>query len=215
MSGGSPNSPQLSKMSLVVFRAPNPVPSVMAFQYNPETVSRDVQANVVEGAAGGAVRFGGAATETLKMECVFDATDGLEDGYDLAREAGVRPQIAALEILLAPSIAIEIANTALLALGTLEILPSEAPFIVLIMGERIRPVRLSGLSVTEEFFDENLNPVRAKVSLDFNIVPYSELDPTHPGYALAVNHQRRRESLAVKGRQASLSSVIAQQLRGF
>ena len=38
--------------------------------------------------------------------------------------------------------------------------------------------------VTEEAYDTNLNPIRAKVSLGMRVLTYDDLDLTNPGYAL-------------------------------
>lgn len=208
-----PNTPRLSKVAIVIFERMSPNPTTVTFQYNPETVSRDLKANAVEGsAASDTFRLGGAATETLKLDCVFDATDELEIGDPLAAKHGVRHKLAALEMLLYPSTRTIVANATLLSLGTIEILPMEGPFTVLVMGTRILPVRLSGLSISEEFFDERLNPIRAKVGLDLAVLSYSDLERTHPGYAIYLSHQSVQESLAASGRRPAQQSILTQQV---
>ena len=50
--------------------------------------------------------------------------------------------------------------------GTLEIIPLEQPLTLFVWSKsRVVPVRLTEFSITEEAFDPNLNPIRAKVSL--------------------------------------------------
>ena len=93
-----------------------------------------------------------------------------------------------------------IANTALLALGTIEIIPPVAPLTLFIWGpKRVLPVRLTEFSITEEAYDPTLNPIRAKVSLGLRVLSYSDLPLTHPGYSLFLAHQVVKEAMATIG----------------
>ncbi len=113
---------------------------------------------------------------------------------------GIYPQLSALEMLLYPKSALVIANTILLAAGTIEVIPPEAPFTLFIWGpKRILPVRLTGFTITEEAHDTGLNPIRAKVSLDLRVLSTSDFSITHPGYALFLAHQVVKETMAVIG----------------
>ncbi|MDB2438589.1 hypothetical protein N9W89_07710 [Hellea sp.] len=211
----SSNTPRLSKVAIVVFNKPIAKPSVITFQYNPETLTRDLKANAVEGGAtSDAFRLSGAPVETIKMDCVFDATDDLAENDKMALKHGVRPQLAALETLISPNSLTVIANTALLSLGTLEILPASAPFTVLVLGSRVLPVRMTGFSISEEFFDENLNPIRAKVGLDMTVLTYSDLETSHPGYAMYLSHQIIKETQAAKVRNED-TLALSQKLSAF
>jgi len=69
-------------------------------------------------------------------------------------------------------------------------------------------VRISGMSITEEAFDLNLNPTRCKVSLDMKVLSYSDLQQTHPGYALFLGHQIIKETMAAVSSVDSLGSVL-------
>lgn len=213
MTAYAPNTPRLAKVAIVIFERNAPSPSVVTFQYNPETLTRDLKANAMEGgAASEAFRLNGAPTETLKLECFFDATDDLEANETTARAHGVRHKLAALEMLLYPSVKTVRTNAALLQLGTIEILPMQGPFTVLVLGSRVLPFRLSGLSIAEEFFDENLNPIRAKVSLDLTVLTYSDLERSHPGYSIYLGHQAVQETLAGLGRKSVPASILSQKL---
>ena len=212
---GYPNSPKLSKAAIVVFDAPNPVPSVINFQYNPETLSRDIKANTAEGGAqSDTFRLSGAPIETIKMEVTLDATDRLEDNDETARKIGIYGELASFETLITPKSTTIIANTILLNLGTIEILSATAPFTLLVWGMRVLPVRISGFGITEESFDNNLNPVRAKISLDLTVLTYSDLEQTHPGYAIYLSHQIVKETLSMQAR-GSASSILTQKLSRF
>ena len=87
---------------------------------------------------------------------------GRPDGPDM----GIYPQLSALEMLVYPKTSLVIANTVLLALGTIEIIPPSAPLTIFVWGaKRAVPVKVAEFSITEEAYDAALNPIRAKVSL--------------------------------------------------
>lgn len=131
-----PGSPRLLKGALVGVDLANPIASVIVFQYNPETVTRTLQAQASgdNGAPSEAMRLTGAPIETLKFDVEIDATDQLEKADGITTSLGIHPQLAALEMLLYPKSALVIANTVLLALGTLEVIPPVGPFTLLILG---------------------------------------------------------------------------------
>ena len=206
---GYSRSPRLLKGAIVAFRPPLPIPDVIPFQINPESLQRTLEANTAEGGEGGAdnFRLAGAPREVIKVEAVLDATDDLERGA--GDDLGLHPRLAQLETLLYPSAATVIANTILLRLGTIEILPATGPFTIFIWGKtRILPVRLKGLSITEEAYDPMLNPIRAKVSMDLAVLSYSDLESSHPGHAMFLSHQLVKETMAMVGRVNSLGSVL-------
>lgn len=207
---GYTRSPRLIKGALVAFRPPVPVPTVIPFQINPESMSRTLEARGAEVEGGQETfRLAGAPKESIKVDCVFDATDALEKGETIAAENGLHPRLAALELLIYPGTATVIANSILLALGTVEILPAKGPFTVFIWGrQRILPVKLTGFTVTEEAFDPNLNPIRAEVGLDMKVLSYSDLESTHPGYAMFLSHQIMKEAMAAIGKAEGLGAVL-------
>jgi len=205
-----PNSPRLLKGALVAIDPVNPVASVIVFQYNPDTLTRTLQA---QGAGEGgdrseALRLKGAPIENIRVEVEIDATDQLETTNSITVQHGIYPQLSALEMLIYPKSALVIANTALLALGTIEVVPPEAPFTLFIWGpKRVLPVRVSDFSITEEAYDVNLNPVRAKVALGLRVLSYNDLPLTHPGYYTFLAHQVIKEAMAVIGSVNNLSAV--------
>lgn len=204
-------TPRLLKGAIVGLDPLNPLASVTVFQYNPDTMTRTLAAQTTGGDGSERaepMRLKGAAVETIGIEVEVDATDQLERGDGVATSMGVYPQLSALEMLLYPKTALVVANTVLLALGTIEILPPTAPFTLFIWGpKRILPVRITGLTITEEAHDPQLNPIRAKVSLQMRVLTYSDLPVTHPGYAMFLAHQAVKEAMAVVGSVGSLSAV--------
>ena len=205
-----PNSPRLMKGAIVGIDIFNPVSSVIQFQYNPETLTRTLQAQTSGqgGNSSEALRLKGAPQESITMEIEIDATDKLEKGDNNATTMGIYPQLSALEMLIYPKSSLVIANTALLAAGTIEVIPPMAPLTLFIWGpKRVLPVRLTSFSITEDAYDTNLNPIRAKVSLGLSVLNYNDLPVTHPGYHLFLAHQVVKETMATIGSVNDLAAA--------
>ena len=164
-------------------------------------MTRQIEAQTTrsdDGDRGEALRLKGAPVETISLDVEIDATDQLETGRPAgASSLGIYPQLSALEMLVYPKSSLVIANTILLAVGTIEIIPPAAPFTLFIWGpQRVLPVRISTFSITEEAYDVNLNPTRARVQLGLRVLSYNDLPITHPGYALFLAHQVAKETMA-------------------
>ena len=194
-----PGSPRLIKGALVGVDLFNPLASVVVFQYNPDTMTRKLDARTTggDGEKGEAFRLSGPPKETITLSIEIDATDQLEKAETLAVASGISPTLAALEMMLYPKSALVIANTILAGLGTVEIVPAEGPMILFVWGApRVLPVRLTSLSIAEEAYDTMLNPTRAKVDLSLTVQSYNDLGLTSPGQALFMVHQITKEALA-------------------
>ena len=194
-----PNSPKLMKGAIIGMDVFNPLASVTVFQYNPETMTRTLspQMSGGENPEGEPLRFTGPPMETVRVEVEIDATDQLETNSSTASSMGISPQLAALEMLLYPKSAYVIANEVLLAIGTIEVIPPEAPLTLFIWGvTRIVPVKLTEMSITEEAFDPNLNPIQAKVNLGMQVLNYNHLGLLSAGGAIFMVHQVVKEVMA-------------------
>jgi hypothetical protein len=140
----------------------------------------------------------------------------LEKGDSITKKLGIYPQLSALEMLVYPKSALVIANTILLAMGTIEVLPPIGPFTLLVWGlKRVVPVRLTELSITEEAFDQDLNPIRAKVSVGLRVLSYNDLTLTNPGYYVYLAHQIAKEAFATIGSVGNLSAVAGGDVKLF
>ena len=177
----------------------NPLASIIIFQYNPDTVTRSVQAQTAgDGSSQSEVlRLKGPPKETITFDVEVDATDQLEHDDPIAGTLGVSPALASLEMLLYPKSALVIANEVLAALGLIEVIPPEAPLTLLIWGPtRVVPVRLTQFTITEEAFDPALNPIRAKVGLSLQVLTYDDLGLLSVGGAVFLAHQIVKEVMA-------------------
>jgi hypothetical protein len=212
-----PNSPRLLRGAIVTLTPTGSPGRVIVFQYNPDTLTRTLTARMMGGEAdkGEPLRFKGPPEESIKLEVEIDASDQLEQGQDSAVSMGIYPALAALEALLYPDSSLIIANDKLLSAGNKEIIPPEAPLTLFVWGpQRVLPVKVGSLSVTEEAFDPALNPIRAKVSLDLKVLSYQELGLSSIGGSIFMAYQVAKEALARAGGGASLPFKLNLQLGG-
>jgi hypothetical protein len=96
-------------------------------------------------------------------------------------------------------------------LGSAAIIPPEEPLTLLVWGpSRVLPVELTSLTITEEEFDTSLNPIRARVQLQLQVLSYLDLGPDSRGGALFMTHQVQKEALARANNVAgSLSTILS------
>jgi hypothetical protein len=189
----------VSKGAIVGIDVFNPIASVIVFQYNPDSVTRTVsaQASGENADQGDALRLKGPPQETIKLEVEIDAADQLEKAQSSATKMSLYPALSSLEMLLYPKSAHVLANEVLARLGVIEVIPPSAPLTLLIWGlKRVLPVRLTQLTITEEAFDPDLNPIRAKVSLDLRVLTYQDLGLFSVGGATYMTHQVTKEVMA-------------------
>jgi len=196
-----PGSPRLIKGAIIGLDPMNPLASIVVFQYNPDTMTRRLEARATGGGdtsdRSEAFRLTGPPKETITLNIEVDATDQLEQANPLAITTGISPTLAALEMLLYPKSISVIANAALAQAGNIEIIPPEAPLTLFVWGPtRVLPVRLTGFSITEEAYDTMLNPILAKVDLTLTVLSYVDLKITNPGYTLFMAYQIAKEVMA-------------------
>ena len=208
-----PGSPQLLKGGLVLIDPDTAVVQrVITLQYNPDTLSRSLQIKAINegGDRSEVMRLTGPPVETIKLDAELDATDQLEfpDQHRTAVEVGIHPQLAALETLVYPTSNQLQANNRLAQSGTLEIVPMEAPLTLFIWSKnRVLPVRVTDLSVTEEAFDPALNPIRAKVSLGLRVLSINDLGFDHKGGSIFMAYLQQKERLTALYQGGALSGL--------
>jgi len=198
-----PGSPRTLRGGFVVMDADGrAVVRTVAFQYNPETLTRTLTPRGAATDAGDqleALRLIGPPVETLKLEIVLDATDRLEKPrqHPEVVAEGIAADLAELETMIAPASGDLVAAAALARQGTLEILPLPSPLLLLVLGaNRTMPVRITEFTVTEEAFDTRLNPILARVGLGLRALSFDDLPVGSKGAELFLTAARRRERLA-------------------
>ncbi len=218
MSAPDPLGPRLMRGALVSVDTVVPIPRLVVFQYNPDSVTRTLTARTpnTDGTRVTATRLAGAPRETIRMDVDIDAADQLENSDPIATSLGIYPQLSTLEMLLYPSSVEVIANTALIATGSVELLPSPAPLTLLIWGaKRTLPVRMTEFTITEQAHDATLNPIRASVALGLTVMSYEDFSITNPGYYVFLAHQVVKEGMAILNTVSDTASVVTGGARLF
>jgi hypothetical protein len=210
---GFPNSPRLVRGGIVTMDPDtSALLGVIALQYNPDSLTRSLQIQAVPGGQDGvrvdALRLRGPAIETIKIEAELDATDQLEfpNQYPTTVRYGLHPQLAQLEMLINPTVETLLADDSMANSGTLEIIPLEQPLTLFVWSKsRVVPVRLTDFSITEEAFDPNLNPIRAKISLGMRVLNVDDLGFQHPGGRIFMTYLGNKEQLASQAANVAIS----------
>jgi hypothetical protein len=207
-----PGSPRLLKGGIALLDPDTgTVQQILPLQYNPDTLTRSLKIKGVGAESGDhieALRLTGPPIETIKVDAEIDATDQLEVADPQATKTGLHATLAALEMMVYPSSAHLTVNNSQASAGVLEIVPAETSLTMFIFGpRRIVPVRITEFSITEEAFDPNLNPIRAKVSLGMTVLTVDDLGFDQKGGAMFLAYLRAKEQLAAQNKAGSLSTL--------
>ncbi len=209
-----PGSPRTLRGGIVLVDPSSAaIQRIIVLQYNPDTLTRTLAPKTVQLASDGgtrseAMRLKGPPVETIKLDAEIDATDQLEAADPTTLQAGISPILSVLELIVYPTSAQLQQNNALEQQGTLEIIPMDAPLALFVWSKnRIIPVRITDLSITEEAFDTQLNPTRAKVSLGLRVLSVDDLGFSEQGGSLYMIYQQQKEALAAMSQSGSLSSL--------
>ena len=211
-----PGSPKVMKGAIVGIDPYNPLASIVVFQYNPDTLTRTLTPQTAGGDAdrGEALRLKGPPQEKISLSIEIDAADQLEAGSAQAADMGIYPALSALEMLVYPKSAVMIANEVLARAGLIEVVQPEAPLTLFVWGmKRAVPVRLTEFSITEEAYDPDLNPLRAKVSLGLRVLTNQDLGLPSVGGALFMAHQVAKEIMATIGSAGNAAGVLSGAVR--
>ena len=162
-----------------------PIPNVVIFQFNPESLSRTLQ--IPQRPTGATQRettqAGEKTFEKISFKAHFSAADMLADDKVLARMFGIGPQLCALEKMVLPSSKIAgLLGAAIDAIGDAlggggdeppaQPIPREKfPRTLFIWGlTRILPVTIDSMTISELEYDSLLNPLRAEVDLQLTVI---------------------------------------------
>ena len=159
-----------------------PLPNVVIFQFNPDSLTRTIQ--IPQRPSGAAARettqAGDPTIEKITLKAQFSAADGMGTGNILARTMGVGPRLAALEKMVNPASKLSgLIGAAIDAVGDAlglgggaddaprQVIPREKyPRILFIWGPfRVLPVVIESMSITELQYDFLLNPIQADVNI--------------------------------------------------
>ena len=209
-----PGSPRVIRGGIVLVDPETAaVQRVIVLQYNPDTLTRTLQVKGAPPEAGDrleATRLIGPPAETIKVDAEIDATDQLEfpDQNPTTVQLGIHPQLAALETIVYPASRQMQSNHALAAAGVLEVMPLQAPLALFVWSRnRILPVHVTEFSITEEAFDPNLNPTRAKVSLGMRVLTINDVNFGTKAGSIYMAYFQLKEQLATRSPEGTLSAL--------
>lgn len=178
-----------------------PLPNVIIFQFNPETMTHTWSQPEAAPATGSGPRSNplavrGLPGESFSFTIAMDAGDMIADGSPVAEgialATGVYSRLAALEMLLYPTGAFGdgLLGSVSLSAGAggvsvggaagggvkRDIPQSQVPTVLFVWGPgRIVPVRVTTLTITEKLYDSLLNPTHAEAQLELRVMTPEEL----------------------------------------
>jgi hypothetical protein len=231
----------LAKAALVTYQATwPPTPVVTLFQYNPENMTHGWNQPEPPGKPGveegNPLAVRGLPGESFDFTIYLNADDDVVSGIpvlqQVAQRAGLGARLAALEMMLYPvsgngattSRSGQLLGTVSSGLGSAKSswkLPKATLPVVLFYWNtnRIVPVRVTTLSVTETLYDKDLNPRQAQAQLGLRVLTPDELAAAGPTAGtvtdlavVAYNQTLATRRLLAAANAASLVGPIISQL---
>jgi hypothetical protein len=214
---------------------PLPIPNVIIFQYNPESMTHTwTPATTNPGTPGQAsnpLAISGQPQEAFSFTLVMDANDMIADGdvveTALATASGVYTRLAALEMLLFPTAppggGLIGSVTAALGIGggssspdpTRQVPAAQLPTVLFVWGPgRIVPVRVTSLTFNEKLYDAILlNPIHVEAQIGLRVLTQDELKYVDGPLGTVANaaytySQGLREALALANLANAAESII-------
>jgi hypothetical protein len=182
-----------------------PTPVVTVFQYNPESMVHTWTQAEPSGKPGAEssnpLAVPGFPGEAFQFTIFLDADDDIVSGVttltQAAQKSGVGTRLAALEMLLYPVagpqasgggsaspgglIGTASAGSGSSASPTWNLPNSTVPIVLFFWNSnRIVPVRVTTLTITETLYDKDLNPTHAQAQLSLRVLTPTELKAAHP-----------------------------------
>jgi hypothetical protein len=215
-----------------------PVPNVIVFQFNPETIEHTWTVSAaVEGQQqlSNPLAVKGYPGESFSFTLALDAADMIADGspvaVGIATASGVYTRVAALEMLLYPqgqgagsllgtvSVSAGAGGVSAALGGGVATAPTPVPqltvtAVLFVWGPgRIVPVRVTSLAFTEKIYDGLLNPTHVDAKVGIRILTPDELDHlTEPMKSVCKGayaySQGLRQALATANLADSVESII-------
>jgi hypothetical protein len=213
---------------------PIPVPNVILFQYNPETMTHSWTpaktggSNAPGQSPSNPLAITGPPEESFSFTLAMDSNDTIADGSvvtaGLASLSGVYPRLAALEMLLFPTAppggGLLGSVSSALGLGggappATTVPAAQLPTVLFVWGPgRIAPVRVTTLTITEKLYDGTLlNPIHAEAQVTLKVLTPPELQFVNGPLGTLANAASSyttglREALAIANLANAVESII-------
>lgn len=185
-------------------------PLVLAFEFNPQSLTRTRTITLRGGGAPGTrggydfalptetARVAQGVTvqpESFTIEILLDATDRMNDSDPVATRFGIEPELDTLRTMVEPKTQGPAGLQALAGLGLggqRAFQRSEsASVLLLVWGSHILPVFLTSIRVTEEAHLPSLVPYRARASLTMQVIegnnPFYQVEKVRQVVGAALN----------------------------
>ncbi len=155
------------------------LPNIVVFQFNPTQVTRTPSLGqppppTDESGTTDAKQQPTLPGETMSFSLRVDASDQLAQGNPLTAINGILPTLCALELLMVPAGSMLINLAAALGGSSpqpYQFPPAKLPTVLFFWGMfRILPVAITSLSITETEYDTLLNPIRADISINLQVL---------------------------------------------
>jgi hypothetical protein len=199
MPSGFSNQAKILRGAFVEFGVSLP-PLIVVFQFNPLTITRTRTASVNQPQTPGKNRANNedfikqicadkllkdlrngqiltAKQQTLSFDIRLDATDKLNDGDTITEQFGIAPQLSTLELMMLPKSQSLLGGAVAALLGgstkSFSFADSEKnpPVILFIWGrKKVMPVNITNMTIKEEEFSVDLNPIRATVTVALEVI---------------------------------------------
>ena len=215
-----------------------PLPNVIVFQFNPETITHTWTPAQRAGGTGpdaNPLAVSGTPGEAFSFNLAMDTKDMIADGSPVAEGiatvSGIYTRLAALEMLLYPtggagggllgSVSASLGAGGLSIGGGAstgvksDVPPAQLPTVLFVWGPgRILPVKVTTLTITEKLYDSLLlNPVHAEAQIGLQVLTPEELKFVSGPLAGVANvaytySQGLRQALAIANLANSAESII-------
>jgi hypothetical protein len=199
-----------------------PIPNAVIFQFNPESLTRNIQIppRPTTALSRERTQAGEPPLEKITLTAYFSAADQLKDQNPLARASGIGPRIAALEKMVYPAgllsgaigEALDKIGEALTgAAGSVtQPIPRDSyPRILFIWGiTRVLPVIIDSMTITEQEYDYLLNPVRAEISLGLSVIAPDKCADDLIGQGALQYSNMAKDLLAITNLANTASQVV-------
>ncbi len=165
-----------------------PIPNVVIFQFNPESIARTlvIPPRAVDATQRETSQAGEPAYERFTVTATFSAADQRNSSNPIGIAFGVGPQLAALQAMVYPvatpggiiGAVVDAVGALLSPAGPAPTQPiprQQTPRILFIWGlTRIVPVIIESLTITEQIYDGMLNPLEAQVAIGLAVITPSD-----------------------------------------
>jgi hypothetical protein len=172
------NPDQLRRSRALSFRGPNEVVTMQGSGWDDEPMRYERPQDLSKFHANqpdlGAIRKDQVVTvqeETVAFDLRLDATDQLDAGNAVAEKFGIAPTLSTLELMTYPKDQGVLASVLGATKGYQYGPPENPPMVLFLWGfQRVLPVNINSITITESEFDRRLNPIRATAAVSLTVI---------------------------------------------